>query len=599
MPTSQEIARGTARTALVADDDPAFRLLIEAALVRLGFQVTMARDGLAAMERALEHTFDLVVLDVLMPGADGFEVCRALRGLPAYRHSPILMLTGLEDHTSVARAFEAGASDFERKPVHVNLLSHRLLFLTKAADDLRELEQKRAELEYRATHDTLTGLANRAGLAARLDRVVADRSNGRCAAVLYVDLDGFKAINDAFGHPFGDRLLCRIVDRIGSVVPARYLTARVGGDEFVVVVDGLEDAAPAEAIARTILAALEEPLQFDDHEFVVGASIGMCTFPQHGSSADELLRNADLAMYRAKELGRGRFHTYDEKLSLEALERSALQADLRRALHNGELELLFQPLFDLSTGRIEAAEALLRWNHPSRGLLGPNAFIPLADDAGLLPEIGRAVLERAAGLAARWCRPPFGLGHVSVNLSGTEIRRGNLAGQLRAIVERAGIEPGMLQIEVSEALTADLAGEPGGLDALRALSAIGLTLAVDDFGTGKSSIPQLEKLPVSTLKVDVSLVRALTENSRDQAVIRAIVALGRCLGLTLVAEGIESREQMAWLHEAGCALGQGYAFAEPLGAEPFEALLTTRQGGDDAALAARIPTTDEPAGLRA
>ena len=598
MSTSPEIARGAGRTALVADDDPAFRLLLEAALVRLGFHVTMARDGLAAMERALDRAFDLVVLDVLMPGADGFEVCRALRGLPAYRRTPILMLTGLEDHASVARAFEAGATDFERKPVHVNLLSHRLLFLTKAADDLRELEDKRAELEHQATHDTLTGLANRAGLAACLERIVTGGANGRCTAVLYVDLDGFKAINDAFGHPFGDRLLREIVDRIRGVVPVRYLTARVGGDEFVIVVDGLEDTAPAETLAREILAALEAPLQFDDHEFVVGASIGMCTFPQHGSSAEELLRNADLAMYRAKELGRGRFHAYDEKLSLEALERSALQADLRRALQHGELELLFQPLFDLATGRIEAAEALLRWNHPSRGVMEPHAFIPLAEDAGLLPEIGRWVLERAARRAASWCRPPFGLGHVSVNLSGTEIRRGSLAGQLRAIVERTGIEPRMLQIEVSEALTADLASDTAGLDALRALSAIGLTLAVDDFGTGKSSIPQLEKLPVSTLKVDVSFVRALTENSRDQAVIRAIVALGRSLGLTLIAEGIETREQMAWLREAGCALGQGYAFAEPLHAEPFEALLTTRQGGDDAAVAARIPTTDEPAGLR-
>lgn len=580
MPKEIEIARGVGRTALVADDDPAFRLLLNAALIRLGFEVTVVADGLSAVDRAIGRNFDLVMLDVMMPGADGFEVCEALRAMPAYRRTPILMLTGLEDHSSVGRAFEAGASDFERKPVHVNLLCHRVLFLIKAADDLTELEEKRAELEYRASHDALTGLSNRVGLAAHLGACIsADAARNLSTALLYIDLDGFKGINDTFGHPFGDRLLCTIVDRLRSVLPGGCLLARVGGDEFVVVVDGLEDPDSASEVAGRILGSLDEVFRIDDNEFLIGASIGMCSHPEHGSLPSELLEKSDLAMYRAKELGRRRYQAYDERLSLEMLQRKMLQAGLRKALSDGELELVYQPLFDLSTGRIEAAEALLRWNHPVRGHLEAQAFLPLAEDAGLLPEIGQWVLENAARQAARWCRPPFGLAHLAINMSGAELRRGGLLARLRSTLERTGAEPWMLQFEVSEALTADLAGNEESFDALRALGALGLSFSIDDFGAGRSSVPSLERLPVSTLKVDITLVRSLPDSAHERAVVNAIIALGRSLNLTLIAEGIETREQMAWLREAGCALGQGHAFARPCKAEAFEALLTARQGG--------------------
>ncbi|MEN9314272.1 MAG: hypothetical protein RIS35_665, partial [Pseudomonadota bacterium] len=409
-------ASDRSRCALIADDDPAFRLLLNAALTRLGFEVTITADGLSALERALERRYDLVVLDVLMPGADGFEVCKALRAMPAYRQTPILMATGLDDHVSVGRAFEAGASDFERKPLQLNLLGHRIMFLMKSAENLRELEQKRIELEFSATHDLLTGLPNRSGLMRHLSsRIAADAARGRHTAVLYIDLDGFKGVNDALGHPFGDRLLREIVERMRAALPERYLLARVGGDEFVLVVDAMTTQKDAETVAGEVMSAFEAPFILEKYEFPIGASIGICTHPVHGSTVDELIRNADLAMYRAKRLGRKRYHVFDEKISLELLERMALQSELRGAIARDELLLLFHPTVELDTGRIVGAEALVRWNHPVRGLLAPSTFLPIAEESGLTPEIGQWVMERAAAMAGRWCRPPFSLSHVSVN----------------------------------------------------------------------------------------------------------------------------------------------------------------------------------------
>lgn len=567
-------ALASSRCALIADDDPAFRLLLNAALTRLGFEVTITADGLTALERALEKRFDLVVLDVLMPGADGFEVCKALRAMPAYRRTPILMATGLEDHVSVGRAFEAGASDFERKPLQVTLLGHRIMFLMKSAENLRELEDKRVELEFSATHDTLTGLPNRAGMARHLsERISADSARGRQTAVLYIDLDGFKNVNDALGHPFGDRLLREIVERMRAALPERYMLARVGGDEFVLIVDGLTTLAQAETVAGEVMSAFEQPFTLEKYEFPIGASIGICVHPIHGDTVDELIRNADLAMYRAKRLGRKRYHVFDEKISLELLERMALQSELLGAIARGELLLLFQPTVELASGRILGAEALVRWNHPVRGLLEPSAFLPIAEESGLIPEIGQWVLERAAAMASRWCRPPFSLEHVSVNLSGPQIWRSDFVARVRDLMLRAGIEPSMLQLEVSEALAMDSSNRDETLESLETLGRLGMLFAIDDFGTGQSSIPHLRRLPLSHLKIDLSFVREITTAPDDRSVVHAMIAIGRSLGLTVVAEGIETPGQLHSLLEAGCALGQGYLFSRPVPLAEFEALL--------------------------
>lgn len=581
-PTSST-ASVPSRCALIADDDPAFRLILNAALTRLGFEVTITADGLTALERALEKRFDLVVLDVLMPGADGFEVCKALRAMPAYRRTPILMATGLEDHVSVGRAFEAGASDFERKPLQVTLLGHRIMFLMKAAENLRELEDKRAELEFSATHDALTSLPNRAGLARHLsERIDADSAIGRQTAVLYIDLDGFKNVNDALGHPFGDRLLREIVQRMRVALPERYMLARVGGDEFVLVVDGLTTQTQAETVAGDVMSAFEQPFHLEKYEFPIGASIGICVHPLQGDTVDELIRNADLAMYRAKRLGRKRYHVFDEKISLELLERMALQSELRGAIARDELMLLFQPTVELASGRILGAEALVRWNHPIRGILAPSAFLPIAEESGLTPEIGHWVLERAAAMAGRWCRPPFSLEHVSVNLSGPQVWRSDFVAQVRELMQRSGIEPSMLQLEVSEALAMDSSNRDETLESLETLGRLGMSFAIDDFGTGQSSIPHLQRLPLSYLKIDLSFVREVATDAADQSVVRAMIALGRSLGLAVVAEGIETEGQLQLLREAGCALGQGYLFSRPVTLAEFETLLDP---------GARIPPT--------
>jgi len=700
-------ANARPRSVLFADDDVVLRPLVRASLAKLGFTVTLAADGLAAMAAARATTFDLVLLDVQMPGASGFEVCRALRALPQYRLTPVLMATGLNDHASIEAAFDAGASDFIRKPLNLPLLNHRVRFLMKAAETLGELEDKRARLDealdlarlihwdydpgsgllratdggyqgiglskgsftipemlsrihtddralaiarfrsvlggadcasydhrilgadgderhvhvtlrahrgpdgalqrisgsaqditelkrsqarldYLARHDPLTGLPNRAALAQHLEECIErDGAAGRATGVLYVDLDRFKNVNDSLGHPFGDRLLRAIVERLRGVVPAARMLARIGGDEFVAVLDAMTGEPDAEALARAVLDRLQEPFRLDQYEFVIGASIGVCTFPLHGQTVDELIRNADTAMYRAKEQGRNQYRVYNERMSADILERLSLEADLRMAVARDELRLFYQPKIDLDSGRILGAEALIRWQHPVRGMVSPGAFIPIAEDSGLIADIGQWVIEQAARDASRWCTPAFALQDIAVNVAGAQIWRSDFLDHMRRTLAASGIPASALQVEITETLVMSDATREDTLRRLNALRGLGITMAIDDFGTGHSSLAYLKQLPVSILKIDQSFVGHLGHDPNDEAIVRAIIALAGSLQLKLVAEGVETFEQAAWLREAGVHLGQGYLFSRPVPAAEFEALLQAQQQALRAAAHAR------------
>ncbi len=424
------------------------------------------------------------------------------------------------------------------------------------------------ELVHRAVHDSLTGLANRDGLHAMLDARLQAAPDAP-TAVLFIDLDHFKDINDSRGHDIGDLVLQQVSQRLRSGAPDDALVARQGGDEFVVVLPGA-DAHAALVLAHTLLARLEAPLLLPGGTMTLGASVGLALAPEHGPTRSELLRRADIALYQAKAGGRGQASLFVPALDAAAHERLVLQAQLRLALQRGELRVHYQPRVNAASGRITGAEALVRWLHPERGLLSPDAFIEVAESSGLVDALGLAVLDMACAQAAAWRRAALPLQRISVNVSPRQLRSGALPQQVRQALQRHGLPAHALELEVTESL---LVGNPGSAHAqLSELRALGVTIALDDFGTGYSSLSVLRQLPIDVMKVDRAFVRDLATDPGAAAVAHAIVALAAALQLHIVAEGVETEAQATRLRALGCHELQGFLFSRPLAPADFEAL---------------------------
>ena len=465
-----------------------------------------------------------------------------------------------------------------------------VLGLAAAADDAalqpaREVRDRLAvamaarsreqELVYRAAHDSLTGLANRYGLHQKLEQTLDRVADDATLAVLSLDLDHFKDVNDTLGHEAGDELLCAASRRLKSCAPAGALVARPGGDEFIMLLPGA-DLAAAATLARLAIAALGRPFTLRGVEQRLGASVGIAMHPQHGRTREELLRCADIALFAAKAAGRAQHMVFTPELDRAARERVQLQAELRRALERDEFVVHYQPRVQPRDGRILSAEALIRWQHPERGLLYPGAFIDVAESSGLIDEIGRWVLEAACVQAAAWRREGMPMRRISVNLSTRQLGSGELTGYVRDALSRSGLPAEALELEVTESL---LMGDPGEACAqLAEMRRWGVTIALDDFGTGYSSMSILRQLPIDVMKIDRSFVVGLGTDDGAMAVTRAIVALARSLHLHLVAEGIETEAQAEVLRSMGCDELQGYLFSRPVPADLFALLPGLRQG---------------------
>lgn len=436
--------------------------------------------------------------------------------------------------------------------------------------DVTEREALQRELARLAFTDALTGLPNRTVFLDRLKRALA-RARSNRLAVLFLDLDGFKVVNDSLGHAMGDALLRAVAQRLTGCVPARDLVARFGGDEFALLVHRVRAAEQALRKAERIIAALRQPFLVDGREFFVSASIGVTVNRAQHGSAEELLREADIALYQAKAGGKARAVLFEPSMTEQALKRLELETDLRHALERGELELHYQPEVDLATGRVTAVEALVRWPHPRHGLLHPDAFVPLAEECGLILPLGMHVLRAACRQARTWMaaltEPPT----VSVNLSARELACPTLVTDIRAILAETGLDPNRLRLEITE--TAAMQDAEVTAATLAALRAVGVRIAIDDFGTGYSSLSYLRRLPVDALKVDRSFVAATDHDPQAVTVLQAITALARALGLEVVAEGVETEAQCERVRAAGCTSAQGYYFAPPVTAEAMTRLL--------------------------
>ena len=688
----------THSTVLIIDDDPGLRRTISTALRREAFAVDEAADGIQGLERFRQNPPDLIVLDVQMPGLDGFTACRALRAMPGGRNVPIMVMTGSDDPDAVARAYEAGATDFINKPFHPRLLQDRVRFLLRAvgaferlrrserhlaiaqriarlgnwvlelsagrlecSDEARRLmnlseaprtyaelhqnvlaedhdrtlsafaraldRREGYDLRYRirddgrdggprwvqehgefvqdadagetlligtvhditeqvhsqqriqelAFQDVVTGRANRARFTAALEAAVshATLTNGHLA-VLFVDLDRFKRINDTLGHTTGDQLLRSAADRLDRVLHSSALgpdalLARLGGDEFAVLVPGLNDDEPSVELARRLIASMEDPFVLGEYELVVSASVGIARYPIDGVDAETLLRRADAAMYEVKDAGGNNVRVFNRSQRDGADHRLWLEAALRKALDRGEFELYYQPKVDLQTNQFVSTEALIRWRTNERGLISPGAFIPLAEETGLIVPIGEWVLKEACKQQAAWMAMGLPLESVAVNLSVKQLSLRNLTGLVQQALADAHLPAAALELEVTESMV--MRDVTSAVATLSRLKQIGVGIAIDDFGTGHASLRYLREFPVDTLKIDRAFVDGVCNDTDAAAIAEMIIKLGHLLKMKTVAEGIESADQRDHLARGGCNVGQGYLFSPPVQAGRLEALV--------------------------
>jgi len=684
-------------TALIVDDDHVMRLLEHETLSQFDFLVREARDGNEALELLSTQVPDLLLLDVDMPGMNGFELCRRVRQRWDMTLLPIIMVTGMDDLDSINEAYQSGANDFVSKPINWPILGHRARYVLRSAQAVRELHELKekqtaivraipdmifltdrqgtyldfkagfgtapdvaaetvvdrkvseilpgevAELVLRAIErtlregqiesvvyklpladgnhhyearlapsgsdkvvivvrditlqklnedrirrlayfDTLTGMPNRQSFIERLDNeLLRARREGRVVALLFLDLDGFKQVNDTLGHSAGDYLLQAVADRLKERLrgddfisrPALQESgmhlARLGGDEFTVVLPHLEDAQVVGLIAERLRTLIGQPFQIGAQEVRVTSSIGIAIFPVDGDDASTLLKHADTAMYHAKSLGRNNWQLYDRSLTTAAVRRLALENDLRRGFERDEFRLVYQPQVLASDGTIVGVEALIRWQHAEHGLVSPGDFIPVAEDSGLIVPLGEWVIRTACRQLVEWQQRGAVVPRVAVNVSARQVRSADFIGTVSSIIDETGIRADQLELELTESILMD--PDSRRIEGLSRLRACGVHFSIDDFGTGYSSLSYVKRFPISMLKIDQSFVRGLPDSANDAGITTAIIAMARSLGFEVIAEGVENAGQADFLRLARCDKLQGYLFSRPLPAGEVEALL--------------------------
>lgn len=447
---------------------------------------------------------------------------------------------------------------------------------TRTRQHAAALEDANARLHHQATHDGLTGLANRVLLDDRMSQAIAfAQRTGKRFATLVIDLDRFKLVNDSLGHHAGDELLKQIAGRLQALLRKSDTLARSGGDEFVIVIEDAMERGTIQVIAQKIISTVCEPVRVLNVEIHTSPSIGIAIYPEDASDGEGLLANADVAMYRAKQLGGNSYQFFTAAMNTHAQKRLAVESGLRRALIENELELHYQPKVDVLSGRINSAEALVRWRDPTRGLISPGEFIPLAEEVGLILPIGDWVLREACRQARRWQLDGLPMMRIAVNVAASQFKQVNFVATVREALQRAELEPYFLELEITE--TAVMLNAAASAAVLEQLSALGVHISIDDFGTGYSSLAYLRSFPLDKLKIDRSFVRSLPSNAQNAAIVNAIISLSHSLDLHVIAEGVETQAELDYLRKVGCDQYQGYLFSAPVPADAFATMLRCRQ----------------------
>jgi len=547
---------------LVVDDDPAIRLVIRHSMERSGYQVVEASNGLEAVHAVIRQVPDLILMDAVMPEMDGFRATKEIKSLEGCAEIPILMATSLDDDGSIAQAFDAGACDYVTKPFNWSVLKHRVACSLYAADAQRKIQ-------HLAYHDSLTGLPNRMLFMDRIDQAIsrAQREQEQFA-LLFIDIDHFKVINDSMGHAAGDQLLNIISQRLCEMLRKSDTVARLGGDEFTVIIEGLEDAEHVINVTKNILASLDVPVDVNGREVHVGGSIGIAIYPQDGENFGSLLKNADTAMYKAKEQGRNTFQFYASEMSHKAIQRLELENQLRAGLRKKEFVVYYQPKVNLLNNTCTGVEALVRWNHPERGFIAPCDFLPLAEELGLITQLDEWVMKTACVQFQKWKSSGMSLENLSVNVSARHFKEGGLTNYCQSLLDETQIAAENLEIELTESALVD--NYDIAKQVLNEIHQMGIRIALDDFGTGYASMSYLKEFPFDTVKIDRSFVKDLPDDHEDAAIAKAMIQLSQALKLSTVAEGIEKDTQKIYLKDQDCDYGQGYLWSKPVNAEEFE-----------------------------
>jgi diguanylate cyclase (GGDEF)-like protein len=553
---------------LLVEDSPGDAVLVREMLSSAldgPFELVVARGLAEACREVSAEETACVLLDLSLPDGHGVEAVARMQA--AAPDVPIVVLTGFDDERLALGAVQQGAQDYLIKgQVDDHLISRSIRYA---------IERKRAEVQlaHQALHDPLTGLPNRTLFLDRLELALArSKRLEKAVAVLFLDLDRFKVINDSLGHEAGDRLLVELAARLQGVLRPGDTVARFGGDEFTVLCDEISGERDAVLIAERVAEAVSAPFLLDETEAFLTASSGIALAGAE-TRAEALIRDADAAMYRAKEKGRARYELFDEVMRARAVERLETENALHRAIERGEFRVHYQPAVDLETGRAVAVEALVRWDSPKFGLLGPEEFISLAEETGLILPLGSAVLHEACRQWQLWnARGSGQTPRMSVNLSARQLGQPDLVQTVASVLAETGIDPSSLCLEITESVVVEDA--EGALRTLQALKDQGVQIGLDDFGTGYASLSLLKRLPVDILKVDRSFVGGLGSDPADAPIVSAVVRLAHELGLTAIAEGVENAEQVAELRAIGCRYAQGFFFARPQDPARLTALMT-------------------------
>jgi len=593
---SEDPSRRAERAPFVERDDEIGVIARATASFRSSVEERIVESAGAQLDAALNN----IVQGLEMYDAEGRLVLCNRRLAELYRLSLAQMPTGLSLQESInlrvgTRTLSQDAADRLRERVERGVATpdHRefLCHLTDGRwiaiaiqpisggegfvathQDVTEQRNAEARVAYFAHHDSLTGLPNRARLGEELEKALAHAKRGEQIAVHALDLDSFKAVNDTLGHQTGDTLLERVADRLMEELGESDTVARVGGDEFTVIERKLADPHDAASLATRMIEALSQPFEIDGHRIIIGASVGIAIAPRDGSTADELVRSADLALYRAKADGRGTFCFFEPEMNAEMQARHELERELRRALENGEFEVFYQPIVNIETNQLSGFEALVRWRHPEKGLVPPIVFIPLAEETRLIVPLGDWVLREACKRAAAW---PDEL-KVAVNLSATQFQLGKIGDVVAAALAESGLAPQRLELEITETVLLD--GTEGALATLHALRGLGVRIVMDDFGTGYSSLSYLQSFPFDKIKIDKSFVQGIDDNEKSLNIVRAVATLANGLGIRTTAEGVESLSQLEAVRSEGCSEIQGFLMSKPLPLPEVEMLLSMRRG---------------------
>jgi diguanylate cyclase (GGDEF)-like protein len=562
---------------LVIEDEDFVRENIVELLDVEGFEVISAENGHEGVDLAKAMAPDLILCDVMMPGLDGYGVLTALRQESVTAAVPFIFLTAKAAKADFRQGMELGADDYITKPfTRAELLGAITSRLKKqAAVQQRyhtELQQAKQQLDYLSYNDSLTNLPNRLSLRERFKQVQSvDTSNEQLITVLSVALDRFNQINNNLGQPVGDLLIKAVADRLTACVDSQDIVARLDAAQFAIILAKPQPKKEAGNIAQTILESLSQTFTLAGHEIFITASIGIALYPRDGAEIEQLLNHANTALAKAKQQGGDQYEFYTPAFNIGSSDRLALQSSLRHALERQELQVYYQPQLDLTTGQIVGAEALVRWQHPERGLVSPDKFIPLAEETGLIIPIGEWVLQTACKQTQVWQNAGFSSLRVAVNLSSRQFSQIDLRKQLVQILMDTGLDPKYIELELTESMLVQ--NTEVAIRRLNALKSLGVQIAIDDFGTGYSSLSYLQQFPFDILKIDRCFIRNITENANNAAITKAIIEMAKSLKLKLIAEGVETEAELSFVYTHQCDGMQGYLFSRPVPAPEFEQLL--------------------------